>query len=45
MGKLRHLVTWLMFTVALSGCVFFDDMDRCLDSGGRWNVQTKSCEK
>lgn len=28
----------------LGGCMFFDEVDRCLDRGGAWNETTEACE-
>lgn len=33
-----------MSLVILSSCMFFDQVDRCLDRGGRWNDATDACE-
>ena len=30
--------------VVLTGCMFFDEIDGCLDRGGRWNDTTEACE-
>lgn len=33
-----------MSLAIFSGCMFFDEPDRCLDRGGRWNDATDACE-
>ena len=30
--------------VILGGCIFFDEIDRCLDRGGEWNDAANTCE-
>jgi hypothetical protein len=46
-----HLIVGRLVLVAtmsiamLGGCVFFDEIDRCLDAGGRWNHTTDTCER
>ncbi len=45
-----HLIVGRLVLVAtisiamLGGCIFFDEIDRCLDTGGRWNHTTDTCE-
>lgn len=38
------LLFWFAIIFAVIGLKSFIDVDRCLDSGGRYNYQIKSCE-
>lgn len=40
----RLVIVSAMISAALGGCMFFDEIDRCLDRGGRWNHATDACE-
>lgn len=32
-----------LLTTMATGCMFFDDVDRCLDAGGEWSDATGTC--
>lgn len=40
----RLVLVPAMMVAVLGGCMFFDEIDRCLDRGGGWNVETGACE-
>jgi hypothetical protein len=52
-AKTRKLLKWVaittgIITLALLFYVYFSDfmlIDACLDSGGRWNYETRTCER
>lgn len=40
----RYLLIPALSITILSGCMFFDEIDRCLDRGGMWNDTKGICE-
>ncbi len=40
----RYLLALGMMVGIVGGCMFFDEIDRCLDRGGRWNDTNDACE-
>lgn len=40
----RFMVAPALILAILSGCMFFDEIDRCLDRGGRWDDATDACK-
>lgn len=39
----RLVLASALSLAVLGGCMFFDEVDRCLDRGGRWNDATETC--
>jgi hypothetical protein len=47
MKNKKIVITGVVLLIVIAGAVYlkgFLDVDRCLDSGGRWNYEAKSCE-
>ena len=49
----KRFLLWALLVLVVAACVFasikpiarFIAVDRCLDSGGRWNVAIEACER
>ena len=41
---IRIVLAYVTVLIMLSGCMFFDEIDRCLDRGGTLNDATNTCE-